>query len=238
MIASGEKTAPPLILLHGSGSNAVSWAGDVAQYSLSFRVYAVDIPGEPGKSAEKRFPWDGPAYAEWLEDILDELQINKTTLLGLSQGGWIAIKFAVCDPERVDKLVLLAPGGIVPTKVSFILAAILFPAVIIARADGQIAKCLAHQRQLVGSLLMYTQDYSGRLPNCCYTRYTATPGHPLTGPYIPYVKSTEILRCQKNGIRSRRHRTPEEMTKFIFPTSGIVSISSGSCRRRRRTSRP
>src|SRR4030066_36331 len=88
VIASGEKSAPPLILLHGAASNAVSWVGEVPEYSACFRVYAVDIPGEPGKSAPNRPAWDGPGYAEWLGGVLDGLQINKTALLGISQGGW------------------------------------------------------------------------------------------------------------------------------------------------------
>ncbi len=124
LIASGERLAPPLILLHGAASNAVSWAGDVAAYSSHFRVYAVDIPGDPGKSAQNRLPWAGPGYAEWLEDVLDGLGARKAALLGLSQGGWTALKFATYRPERVDRLVLLTPGGVVPTKPSFILSAI------------------------------------------------------------------------------------------------------------------
>jgi pimeloyl-ACP methyl ester carboxylesterase len=125
VIASGEKSAPPLILLHGSASNAVSWVGDVAEYSSHFRVYAVDLPGEPGKSTQNRPAWDGPGYAEWLEDVLDSLKIPKTALLGLSQGGWTALKFATSRPERVTRLVLLAPGGIIPTRPAFILKAVI-----------------------------------------------------------------------------------------------------------------
>jgi len=124
VIASGERSAAPLILLHGAASNAVTWAGDVAAYSPHFRVYAVDIPGDPGKSAQNRLPWAGPGYAEWLADVLDGLGAQKAMLLGLSQGGWTALKFATYRPDRVDKLVLLTPGGVVPTKGSFILSAI------------------------------------------------------------------------------------------------------------------
>lgn len=126
IIASGEMSAPPLVLLHGAASNAVSWVGDVAVYSSHFRVYAVDIPGDPGKSAQNRLAWDGPGYAEWLEDVLDGLKIQKTALLGLSQGGWLALKFATYCPERVDKMVLLTPGGVMPTRLSFILKAVFF----------------------------------------------------------------------------------------------------------------
>jgi pimeloyl-ACP methyl ester carboxylesterase len=126
IIASGDKSAPPLILLHGAASNAVSWVGDVAQYSSQFRVYAADLPGEPGKSAPNRPAWDGPGFAEWMEDILDGLKIQKASLLGISQGGWTALKFATRHPERVEKLVLLAPGGVMPTRRSFITKAIFF----------------------------------------------------------------------------------------------------------------
>jgi len=125
VIASGDGVASPLVLLHGAASNAVSWVGDVAAYSQRLRVYAVDLPGEPGKSAETRPAWEGPDFAEWLEDVLDGLKIQKASLLGISQGGWTAIKFAATCPERVDRLVLLAPGGIMPTRPGFILKAIL-----------------------------------------------------------------------------------------------------------------
>lgn len=126
VIVNGAKTAPPLILLHDSASNAVSWIGDVVEYSKHFRVFTVDIIGNPGKSAPVRPAWDGPGYAEWLEDVVDGLQLDKVSLLGLSQGGWTALKFATYRPERVAKLVLLAPSGIIPARSSFILKAIFY----------------------------------------------------------------------------------------------------------------
>lgn len=124
VIASGEKAAQPLVLLHGAASNAVSWVGDAAGYSRRFRVYAVDLPGEPGKSAENRPAWDGPGFAEWLEDVLDGLQISRTALVGISQGGWTALRFATAHPERVSRLVVLAPAGVAPTRPSFIWKAV------------------------------------------------------------------------------------------------------------------
>lgn len=126
VIASGEKSAPPLLLLHGSASNAVSWVGDVSAYSDHFRVYALDLPGEPGKSAENRPSWQGMGFAEWLEDVLRGLEIQKASLVGISQGGWTAIRFATIHPQRVEKLVLLTPAGVVPFRTSTLLKAVLF----------------------------------------------------------------------------------------------------------------
>ena len=126
VIISGKTEAPPLILLHGSCSNALSFMGDVPEYSRSFRLYAVDIPGEAGKSSPNRPDWNCPAFAEWMEDLFSGLGIHKATLLGISLGGWTALKFAVHRPESVEKLVLLSPGGIVSAKLSFILGAVVF----------------------------------------------------------------------------------------------------------------
>jgi pimeloyl-ACP methyl ester carboxylesterase len=126
VIICGDEAAPPLVLLHGAGSNSAIWAADVAVYGPHFRVYALDLPGEPGKSAPNRPPWDSPAYAEWLEDSLDALGIGTATLAGISQGAWTALKFAVANPQRVDKLVLMTPGGVVPDRLSFGLRAVAY----------------------------------------------------------------------------------------------------------------
>lgn len=126
IIASGDKSAPPLILLHGAGTNSAIWGQDMAKYTRTYRVYAVDLPGEPGKSSTNRLAWATPAYAEWLEDLLAALQIDQVTLVGISQGGWTALRFATLHPDRVANLVLMTPGGIVPDKLSFILWAVLY----------------------------------------------------------------------------------------------------------------
>ncbi len=119
VIASGEKSAPPLILLHGSSSNSAMWMGDINEYSRNYRVYAVDIIGEPGKSSANRPDLDSSAYAEWLEDILKAVNLKKATVMGISLGGWMALNFAKSMPQYVDKLVLLCPSGIASPKLSF-----------------------------------------------------------------------------------------------------------------------
>lgn len=124
VIASGDQTDPPLILLHGAGTNSAIWAGDVGEYGRFYRVYAVDLPGEPGKSSPNRPAWEGPAFTEWLEDVLGALGVETAALVGISQGSWTALKFATIHPQRVTKLALICPGGIVPDRLSFALRAI------------------------------------------------------------------------------------------------------------------
>jgi pimeloyl-ACP methyl ester carboxylesterase len=124
VIECGDRAAPPLILLHAAGTNSGMWICDVATYSRHHHVLAIDLPGEPGRSAPQRLPWQGDAWAWWLADVLDGLQIGKAMFLGLSQGAWTAMRFAALQPERVERMVLVSPAGIVPDRLSFALKAL------------------------------------------------------------------------------------------------------------------
>jgi len=126
VIGSGDPTAPPLVLLHGTASNSATWAGDAVEYSRHYRVYAVDIPGEPGKSDPTRFSWDGPAFTDWLDDVLNGLNVEKAIWVGMSLGGWAVLRYAVDRPEQVDKLVLIVPAGVCQPRGSFILRLVFF----------------------------------------------------------------------------------------------------------------
>lgn len=124
--ACGDPAAPPLLLLHGSSSNALMWSGDVREYAQHFRVYAPDIPGEPGQSEPLRPELAGPAYADWLLDLFQALGIQRACLAGISLGGWMALKFATAHPQRVQALALMCPAGVAPQKMSFLVRSILF----------------------------------------------------------------------------------------------------------------
>ncbi|GKU26362.1 alpha/beta fold hydrolase [Clostridium folliculivorans] len=125
IIASGKIDSPPLILLHGAGMNSAMWVGDIGEYSKNYRVYAIDIPGDPGKSDERQFSLKSSAYSDWLYAVLNSLSISTTSIIGISLGAWLSIKFAVNYPNRVDKLILISPSGIGPQKTSFMFKAIL-----------------------------------------------------------------------------------------------------------------
>jgi pimeloyl-ACP methyl ester carboxylesterase len=126
VIESGDTTKPPLILLHGSVANSFTWFSDVVTLSETHRVFAVDIIGEAGFSAPNRPAYESGAYAEWLADLLDELGIEKASLVGLSLGGWMALSFAVTHPDKVEKLSLICPGGICRERSSFLVKAIVY----------------------------------------------------------------------------------------------------------------
>lgn len=119
VLACGDESAPPLILLHGSSMNAAMWIRDMERYSQTHRVYAADLPGEPGRSAEAPLPFDTADYADWLCDVMDGLNIQRAALCGISLGAWLSILFAVKYPQRVDRLILLCPAGVGPQNHAF-----------------------------------------------------------------------------------------------------------------------
>ena len=112
VIASGDPAAPAVVLFHGSGANSSTWIREVATLSRDHRVYAVDMLGEPGLSAESRPPLASDGHARWLDDVWDTLAITRASIVGISLGGWLAIDYAVRRPHRVRSLSLISPSGI------------------------------------------------------------------------------------------------------------------------------
>lgn len=120
MLIAGNASNPPVVLLHGSCSNSAFWFPEIVALSSHYRVYAVDIIGEAGNSEEYRPDLDSDDFALWMKDVLDTLVLEKTTMIGNSLGGWMALKFATAFPERVSKLVLLASAGLAEVHTQFI----------------------------------------------------------------------------------------------------------------------
>ena len=119
VVAAGPPSAPALVLLHGYMATSVMWAPNIADFSKAYRVYAIDIMGQPGKSVPGDSIRDATHYVAWLTATLDGLGIGPVSLIGMSFGGWIALQYAVAAPERVQRLVLLSPGGFLPMAKQF-----------------------------------------------------------------------------------------------------------------------
>ena len=123
LLTAGRQENPPVLLLHGSGSNSAFWFPEIMTLSAQYRVYAVDIPGEAGNSEEYRPDLDTDAFARWMKDVLNALELTRAAFIGNSLGGWMALKFAAAYPERVLTLALIAPAGLAPIRSQFLLEA-------------------------------------------------------------------------------------------------------------------
>lgn len=105
----------PLILLHGNGESHEYFEHQTAYFAGEFRVIAPDTRGH-GRSPRGGGEFSICRFAEDLHDFLGELGIGRAHLLGFSDGGNIALCYALKYPDTVEKLILnganLTPAGI------------------------------------------------------------------------------------------------------------------------------
>lgn len=110
---SGE----PLLLLHGNGEDGSYFVHQLRDFSHEFLVCAIDTRGH-GDSPMGTAPFTLDQFAEDLLHFMDRHEIESANLLGFSDGGNIALLFALRHPERVKRLILnaanLYPEGLEP----------------------------------------------------------------------------------------------------------------------------
>ena len=94
-----------LILLHGNGENCGYFAHQMDAFAAKYHVYAIDTRGH-GKTERGTAPFTIRQFADDLKGFMDEHGIEKAHILGFSDGGNIAMVFAIRYPERVNRLIL------------------------------------------------------------------------------------------------------------------------------------
>ena len=95
----------PLVLLHGNGENCDYFKGQIDAFAACFHVYALDTRGH-GQTPRGSAPFTIRQFADDLLAFLDARGIEQADLLGFSDGGNIAMIFAMKYPERVGRLIL------------------------------------------------------------------------------------------------------------------------------------
>lgn len=186
----------PVIFLHGAGAGAVTWYPSIYTISKNFQVVAPDIVGY-GESDKPDALYNRPYFSKWLKDFLKELKIAKAHIVGLSQGGAIAMQFAIDNPEMVDKLVLVDAAGL-GAKVSF------WP--------------------LIGMLWMncFPSSMANRF-NSPYLLHKSTNRDPNHSRYsIAVLKSKGGKKAFKQGCGTAVSKIPEELLKQIKNETLII----------------
>ena len=104
----------PVILLHGIGGSADEWAKVITQLSTRFRVLAPDAPGHglSPRPIGQTQSYDLEFYTRFVLGLLDALDIERISVVGMSGGGAIAVNLATSMPDRVDSLVLVSSAGL------------------------------------------------------------------------------------------------------------------------------
>lgn len=112
VILCGKEHLPPLVLFHGVGDNsALMWVYNAKALSEHFRVIAIDTIGGPGKSRPNTNYNATFDVVQWIDEILSLLSISslqKVYMAGVSNGTYLAQKYAVSRPDQVIKLVCMA----------------------------------------------------------------------------------------------------------------------------------
>ena len=112
-----QGSGPPLLLLHGNGEDGTYFVHQVEEFSRDFTVYAIDTRGH-GQSPRGGAPFTISQFADDLLAFMDRQGLPRADILGFSDGGNIALIFALRHPDRVRRLILnganLDPKGVKP----------------------------------------------------------------------------------------------------------------------------
>lgn len=146
----------PLVLLHGNGESGEYFSGQMEAFSARYHVYAPDTRGH-GKTPRGEAPFTIRQFAEDLAGFLDGQGIPKAHLLGFSDGGNIALVFALRYPERVDKLILnganlnakgVRPSVQIPIEIGYRIAGAFAEKSPGARQNAELLGLMVHEPNL------------------------------------------------------------------------------------------
>ena len=118
-------SGPAVLLLHGLGCDHTTWDAVIEPLSRRYTVIAPDLLGH-GQSDKPRADYTLGGFANGMRDLLTVLGIDKVSVIGHSFGGGVAMQFAYQFPERTERLMLVASGGLGP-EVSPAIRAISLP---------------------------------------------------------------------------------------------------------------
>ena len=127
ILVLGPPDGPPLINFHGGNAfnaDTLAWYLPLAQ---TYRIFAPDTVGHPGRSAETRLSSKDLSYGEWAADVLDQLAIERIAALGSSFGAGILLRLAAVAPERITRAALVVPSGVVNPPTWPMLTRLLWP---------------------------------------------------------------------------------------------------------------
>jgi pimeloyl-ACP methyl ester carboxylesterase len=106
-------TGEALLLIHGMAGSSATWREVIPALSKKYRVLALDLLGH-GESTKPRGDYSLGAFAASLRDLLDELEIDRATIVGQSLGGGVAMQFTYQHRDYCRRLALISSGGLGP----------------------------------------------------------------------------------------------------------------------------
>jgi pimeloyl-ACP methyl ester carboxylesterase len=112
---TGSSDKPLLFFVHGWSSNALLWdiGNHLHQLKDHYRIFLLDVPGQPNLGDRQSLPVRSDAYARYLKSAVDYLGAEKAHFIGISFGAFLLMKLAQYYPGSMAPSVLMAPAGFV-----------------------------------------------------------------------------------------------------------------------------
>lgn len=108
----GDRAAPVIVLLHGTGSNAFTWEGWARALGSRYRLISIDLPGHGLTGRIAGGDYSDAAAVAFVRAVTEKLELYRFALAGNSWGGELAGAYAIAYPKRVTHLILIDAGGI------------------------------------------------------------------------------------------------------------------------------
>jgi pimeloyl-ACP methyl ester carboxylesterase len=111
---AGSTDKPHAILLHGTGGHWETFAPNLGALSEQYHCVAIDMVGN-GFSEKPDYDYEIDVYVRQILAVMDKFSMDKAHLIGMSLGAWVSAAVAVNHPDRVNKLILMSPAGLIAT---------------------------------------------------------------------------------------------------------------------------
>ena len=107
----GNRDGVPIVLLHGTAASLHAWEPLVAALERDYRLITLTLPGHGLTGPHPRDDYSFAGMADAIDLVTDELALERFVLGGNSMGGWLAWRYALAHPDRIEALLLLDPAG-------------------------------------------------------------------------------------------------------------------------------
>jgi len=213
-----EKGAgPPVVLLHGTGNSAGFFLPLLNELN-GIRVIAPDLPGvgmsDPVELSRDRYR---ETAITWLDRLLDTLELDTTALLGHSGGGMWALWYALARPDRVSRLMLLAPPLVPKTRCPLPIRLMATPWI-----GGMLSRLLPPTRESMLRFARFVgeEETLARHPELI-DLLVALGRDPITDRFARaelrvYVSPFALLL--PSGFRRQSRIRPDELSRLAMPT--------------------
>lgn len=213
ILCMGPEQAPPVVIFHSNNCTNPFQLQSLLPLAKEFRIYAPDLIGHPGQSAQTRLSCKDLSYGEWASDIIDSLALKKTVCIGNSFGGGIILRLGAFAPEKIDKAVLIVPSGIVKrlflyNHLRLTISSLLYRASLKNERLEQIGQSLGNsiRKETLEMLGVILQHY--KTPQKTFSKMTKNELKSFQAPTLLITAEKDILYPGKPLLKKAKNIIP------------------------------